>query len=145
MTSLSLVLLTKPWRSGEITIAYKPWTIIKTGLDAWAFQRIINTWFQGNSFIRVIKINSIQRCVSSVIWGYDLQKQQPIFSIANKDGKATLNTINSLNFQQDSYLFLSGTRDGFIKLYDVRSNPVKPIQEVRQFVLSLISLLDLFP
>lgn len=70
--------------------------------------------------------------MSSVIWGYDLEKQQPMFNIVNKDGKATLNTINSLNFQSDSTVFLSGTRDGFIKLYDVRENPTKPFQEVNE-------------
>ena len=65
-----------------------------------------------------------------MICGYDLNKEEPLFSIANKDGKSTLNTINSLNFQKDSHIFLSGTRDGYIRLYDIRTNPKIPIHEV---------------
>ena len=43
-----------------------------------------------------------------------------IFKIEHKSGKDYLNTINTLSFKIDSTVFLSGTRDGYLQLYDMR-------------------------
>lgn len=51
------------------------------------------------------------------------------FRIENKKKSDYLNTINTLNFQNKSKIFLSGTRDGFIKIYDPRNN-IKPVIQV---------------
>jgi len=31
-----------------------------------------------------------------------------------------MNTINTLNFQVNANIFLTGTRDGYIRIYDIR-------------------------
>ena len=62
--------------------------------------------------------------------GYDLQKDKVVFQIANKEPKVTLNTINSLQFHKDTHTFLSATRDGYIKLYDMRTNIQESIVQV---------------
>ena len=51
------------------------------------------------------------------------------FRIENNANKDYLNTINTLNYQHQSQVFLSGTRDGFIKIYDPRDN-LKPVIKV---------------
>ncbi len=52
--------------------------------------------------------------------GWDLNKMCTIFKIEHKSGKDYLNTINTLNFKLDNTVFLSGTRDGYLQLYDMR-------------------------
>ena len=68
--------------------------------------------------------------MSSVIVGWDLEKFKISFRIENEAKKDYLNTINTLNFQHESNIFLSGTRDGYIKLYDPRTNNNKVISQV---------------
>jgi len=54
------------------------------------------------------------------------------FRIENNANKDYLNTINTLNYQHQSQVFLSGTRDGFIKLYDPKCG-IKPVMKVKKF------------
>ena len=75
--------------------------------------------------------DKFQRCVSSVIVGWDLQKLKINFRIENTANKDYLNTINTLSYQHESQVFLSGTRDGFIKIYDPRST-TKPVIKVNK-------------
>jgi len=143
LTDHSEIVTSVEWLKSPMDDVFISCSLDKT-MKIWRNYSCVQTLNHHQDWLRCMSISKdnqylISGCVSSVIWGYDLQKQQPIFSIANKDGKTNLNTINSLNFQQDSYIFLSGTRDGFIKLYDVRSNPVKPIQEIYSHKMKLNS------
>lgn len=48
---------------------------------------------------------------------------EKINSISHDKGLDFLNTINVLNFKnQNNNIFLCGTRDGYIRMYDVRTN-----------------------
>jgi WD40 repeat protein len=80
-------------------------------------------------WIRCLAVNSdnsrmISGCVSSQIMGWDIDTFKPVFSIQNAHFLETLkelNTINSLQFsQQNKNIFLSGARDGYIKIWDAR-------------------------
>jgi len=123
-------------------------TFLSCSLDKsmkiWKDYKCVKTLTHHQDWLRCMSVSCdnqylISGCVSSVICGYDLNKEEPLFSIANKDGKSTLNTINSLNFQKDSHIFLSGTRDGYIRLYDIRTNPKIPIHEIYSHKMKLNS------
>lgn len=55
-----------------------------------------------------------------------------IYKLKNENNTQYLNPINTLNFQNDSKIFLSGTRDGLLKVYDPRI-PEKCILKVGKF------------
>lgn len=75
----------------------------------------------------------ISGCVSSVIVGWDLEKMKIAFRISNPPSLDYLNTINTLSFQHGSHIFLSGTRDGYVKLYDPRTNHT-PVLKVSFYI-----------
>jgi WD40 repeat protein len=131
------------WMKSPLDDLFISCSLDKT-MKIWKDYKCIHTLDHHQDWLRCMSISKdnqylVSGCVSSVIWGYDLNKQKPLFSLANKDGKSTLNTINSLNFQQDVPVFLCGTRDGFIKLFDIRANPTKPIQEIFSHKMKLNS------
>ena len=61
--------------------------------------------------------------------GYDLNKMNVAFKIQHRVENNMLNTINTLNFKNEDNTFLSGTRDGFVRIFDLRDLK-KPCYEV---------------
>lgn len=82
----------------------------------------------------------VSGCVSSVIVGWDLTKCKVDFRIENKGQKDYLNTINTLNYQHDSQVFLSGTRDGYIKIYDPRNGITPAIEVIFEIILRVFPI-----
>lgn len=62
-------------------------------------------------------------CVSSMVMLWDVETMNYINKIEHNtdDQKNFLNTINTLCFQNNSDLFLCGTRDGCLRIYDPRA------------------------
>jgi len=64
----------------------------------------------------------ISGCVSSTICGWDTERGKVLFKIQNPVDSQFLNTINALSFSHRSCdTFLSGSRDGYVKLHDFRT------------------------
>ena len=73
---------------------------------------------------------------------WDLEKQKPIMKIQSPVRSDFLNTVNTVKFMGDTKVFLSGTRDGFIRFYDLRAsdNPQFKVEKKHQLLLETISL-----
>jgi len=75
----------------------------------------------------------ISGCVSSRICLWDIEKSAILCKIDNaplNNEQDSLNSINSLKFSTYDYnLFASGTRDGLLRIYDIREdlNSMKPV------------------
>lgn len=62
-------------------------------------------------------------CVSSFVYGWDVETSQVLFQINNKKDQSFLNSINSVSFMNGSNdIFASASRDGYVKIYDTRQS-----------------------
>jgi len=68
-------------------------------------------------------------CVSAMVMGYDLNKMNIAFKIKHRVENNMLNTINTVNFRNSDNIFLTGTRDGFVRIFDIRDLK-KPAYEI---------------
>src|SRR5690606_7923671 len=67
----------------------------------------------------------VSGCVSSTICGWDVEAAKVVFRISHNpsNNRNILNSVNSLNFaNQNSNVFVSGCRDGYVRLYDKRTD-----------------------
>jgi COMPASS component SWD3 len=68
-------------------------------------------------------------CVSALVMGYDLNKMKVAFNIKHRIDNNMLNTINTLCFKHSDNTFLTGTRDGYVRIFDIR-DVKKPTYEI---------------
>ena len=103
----------------------------------WDGQTNLHVFSEHNDWIRCIaaspdETSLISGCVSSNIAAWDLEAQRMIFKISanggsgqDEDATPLSNTVNSLVYIDESGRnFASGSRDGFVKLWDMYSNGV---------------------
>ncbi|KAL9657260.1 hypothetical protein ABK040_011481 [Willaertia magna] len=100
-------------------------------IKIWNGENNIETLKDHKDWIRCLDISSdnstlISGCISGRIFGWDCLNSHKIkFQISNDPPTIAngLNTINSLNFcNLDNNVLVSGSRDGYIRMYDIRSN-----------------------
>jgi len=98
-------------------------------IKLWRNYKTVTTFKDHNDWIRCLGLSPqnetlISGCVSSVILGFNLEMEKVSFRIPNAHSSPScpeLNTINSLQFSNlNSNIFVSGARDGTIKLWDTR-------------------------
>ena len=115
----------------------------------WHGQNHIQTLKDHKDWIRCLTTNSncstlLSGCISGLIYGWDINRNhQNIFQIQNQPSTTQhgLNTINSLLFTHHSQdTFYSASRDGCVRLYDMRNcafnsnsgvNTIKPIFRIK--------------
>lgn len=103
-------------------------------IKLWKDYECIHTFTEHSDWVRCLSISSSNKlflsgCVSSIVKLWDLETQKVIQTISNPNPEPeVLNTVNSLAFMNhNENVFLSGLRNGMVKLYDTRmgssSNP----------------------
>lgn len=90
--------------------------------------KVIKEYTAHNDWIRCIAVNNSKKnflsgCISSVIKYWDFEKGSIILTVDNPpSNNETLNTVNSVKFlDNNESIFLTAYRDGYIRIYDVRT------------------------
>ncbi|PRP76404.1 hypothetical protein PROFUN_15258 [Planoprotostelium fungivorum] len=116
-------------------------TFFSSSLDKtiklWKGDTCIATLRDHQDWIRCLSVNEgndtlVSGCVSSMIVGWDVETLRPKFKLAGAHKSEVypmLNTINSMSFMPGtSNVVVSGTKDGTIKLWDIRGKPVEMLR-----------------
>lgn len=94
----------------------------------WRNYQSVAVMNQHNEWIRTLSLSFdnlrlLSGCVSSIIMLWDVETCKPISSAKLSEEQNDMNTINSLMFAHNSKsVFVSGTRDGIIRMYDARAS-----------------------
>ena len=111
----------------------------------WKDFSLVTTFIEHNDWIRCISVSKsndffLSGCVSSVVKLWDMEKRKVINSITNTNLEPELlNTVNSLQFFNNSdSVFVSGLRDGSVKMFDTRT--FKLINEFKAHKVKLNSV-----
>jgi WD40 repeat protein len=96
-------------------------------IKLWKDYTPIHTFIEHSDWVRCIAVSQSSKyflsgCVSSIIKLWDLEYRRVICSISNQNPEPDLlNTVNSLLFTNNNEnIFLSGLRNGSVKLFDLR-------------------------